>query len=97
MQGRVAGRIYALLQGVMVVNFGKIFKIKKSIDITKVDKDKLKLFHAVLTRYFKRVIWSDFDAANEYLKEVGQEVFEYFDVVSNIAKVKRRINDATHL
>ena len=88
LQGRVAGRIYSLLQCVMIVNYGKIFKIKKAIDISRVNKDKLKLFHSVLTRYFTRVIWNDFDAANDYLKEVGGLVYEYFDVVSNIAKVK---------
>ena len=87
LQGRVIGKIYSLLQCVMVVNFEKVFKIKKAIDITKVHQDKLKLFHGVLSRYFQRVIWSDFDASNEYLKEVGAMVYEYFDIISNVAKV----------
>ena len=87
MQGRVASKIYSVLHCVMENSFPKVFVIKKAIDVRKVNGDKLDLFHNVLSRYFEKVIWSDFDASNEYLKEVGAVLYEYFDVVANIAKV----------
>lgn len=87
LQGRVASKIYSVLQCCMDIGFNKIFVFKKSIDVRRAHKDKLELFHKVLSRYFLRVIWTDYDASNEYLKEVGRIVYEYFDVVANVAKV----------
>ena len=86
-QGRVAGKIYSVLQCVMEVGFSKIFTYKKAIDVRKVDTQKLELFYKVLSRYFVRIIWSDFDAANEYLKELGAIIYDFFDATGNIAKV----------
>ena len=87
LQGRIASKIYSVLLCVMDIKYNKIFTFKKSIDIRKVHSDKLALFQNVLTRYFERVIWNDFDASNEYLKEIGAVIYEFFDVAANIAKV----------
>ena len=47
---------------------------------------KTKLFALAFTQYLIKAVWTDSNTANDYLNFVGEAIYKYIDVVSNINK-----------
>ena len=66
-------------------------KVKKPIglvhvDLRDVDFVKTKLFALAFIQYLTKTVWTKRNEANEYLNFIGEAIYKYIDVVSNINK-----------
>ena len=70
------------------MTYVKNYISKADIDVRKVHKGKLSFFAPAIIEYFAQAVLTDADKANNYLRVVGENAYKYFDVSTNVAKVR---------
>ena len=85
-QGRIASVGYAVKHCVMPVDYDKFAVTDFVLDVRRVDKQKLKLFATAIPKWFEQCVWTDTDAANNYLRVVGELCYKIYDVSINVSK-----------
>ena len=86
LQGRISSKAYAILFAIYKPHSVKRAHYMVLFDVKEVAKFKVRLFSTVYNKYFERMIWSRSGKANGYLKELGEMVLKFLDVVSNSIK-----------
>ena len=88
-QGRIASVGYAVKHCVLPVDCNKYATSDFVLDIRRVHKEKLRLFATAITKWFEKCVWTDTDAANNYLRVVGELTYKIYDVCINVSKEQR--------
>ena len=87
LQGRVSSKVYAIMLAICKWNASKKPVGNAFVNIKDVDPDKSLFFSEVYQRFFEKNIWTYNDCkANEYLLKLGNAVFKFIDITSNITK-----------